>query len=41
MAFLSPAAAKLGAKLTVEVRGRRQDAEVTPLPFVPHRYHRG
>jgi len=29
-----------GTILELEVRGRRLTAEVTPLPFVPHRYHR-
>ena len=27
--------------LEIEVRGKRLPATVTPLPFVPHRYHRG
>ncbi len=30
-----------GTKLEIEVRGRRLPARVAPLPFVPHRYHRG
>ncbi|WEK48352.1 MAG: glycine cleavage system aminomethyltransferase GcvT [Candidatus Andeanibacterium colombiense] len=29
-----------GTFLELEVRGRRLAAEVVPLPFVPHRYHR-
>ena len=29
-----------GTKLTIEVRERRLDATVVPMPFVPHRYHR-
>jgi aminomethyltransferase len=35
-----PALATPGTRLAVSVRGRAQPAEVTPLPFVPHRYHR-
>ncbi|NVD45535.1 glycine cleavage system aminomethyltransferase GcvT [Qipengyuania atrilutea] len=30
-----------GTKLQIEVRGKRLDATVAPMPFVPHRYHRG
>ncbi|HEY2481154.1 MAG TPA: glycine cleavage system aminomethyltransferase GcvT [Caulobacteraceae bacterium] len=41
MGFVPPAQAASGTRLFVDVRGRRQAAEVTPLPFVPHRYHRG
>ncbi len=41
MGFVPPALAGLGTRLSVDVRGRRQGAEVTALPFVPHRYHRG
>lgn len=26
--------------LTIDLRGRRIPAQITPLPFVPHRYHR-
>jgi aminomethyltransferase len=40
MGYLPPALAEPGAKLGVLVRGKRQAAEVTPLPFVPHRYRR-
>ena len=29
-----------GTKLTIEVRERRLEADVVPMPFVPHRYHR-
>jgi aminomethyltransferase len=38
--FVPPGLAAPGTRLAVEVRGRRQAGEVTPLPFVPHRYHR-
>lgn len=40
MGFVPPVLAEPGTRLQVEVRGRRQPAEVTPMPFVPHRYHR-
>jgi aminomethyltransferase len=41
MGYVPPALAEPGTRLAVDVRGRRQAAEVTPMPFVPHRYHRG
>ena len=40
MGFVPPAWASLGARLTVEVRGRGQPAEVVQMPFTPHRYRR-
>ena len=40
MACVAAAEAAPGTALTIEVRGRRLDAVVVPLPFVPHRYHR-
>jgi aminomethyltransferase len=40
LGFVPPALAVLGTELAVEVRGRRQKAIVTTLPFVPHRYVR-
>jgi len=40
MAYVAAAHAASGTRLAIEVRGRRLDAEVVPLPFVPHRYHR-
>jgi aminomethyltransferase len=40
MAYVGAAYAGAGTALSVEVRGRRLDALVVPLPFVPHRYHR-
>ena len=40
MGFVPPAFAASGTRLGVSVRGRIQVVEVTPLPFVPHRYHR-
>ena len=40
MAYVAAEQAAPGTRLSIEVRGRRLDAAVVPLPFVPHRYHR-
>jgi aminomethyltransferase len=40
LAFVPPALAEPGTRLTVIVRGKPQPAEVAPTPFVPHRYVR-
>jgi aminomethyltransferase len=40
MGYVPPAHSSPGTKLKVSVRGRAQNAEVAPLPFVPHRYFR-
>ena len=32
---------KTGTKLKLEVRGRKNDAEVTKMPFVPTTYYKG
>jgi len=40
MGYAPPARAEPGAALSVVVRGRAQPAQVTTMPFVPHRYHR-
>jgi aminomethyltransferase len=40
MAFVPPALSAIGAPLQAIVRGKAQPAEVTALPFVPHRYVR-
>jgi aminomethyltransferase len=40
LGFVTPGHETPGTKLQVEVRGRLQPAEVTTLPFVPHRYVR-
>jgi aminomethyltransferase len=40
MGYVPPALAEPGAELGVIVRGKRQGAQVTAMPFVPHRYHR-
>ena len=41
MAFVTPAAARVGTQLNVDVRGTSVATEVVPLPFVPQRYFRG
>lgn len=40
MAYVDRAHAAIGTALEVDVRGKRLLATVTPMPFVPHRYHR-
>jgi aminomethyltransferase len=40
MAYVPLALATLGAVITVEQRSKIFQATVTPMPFVPHRYHR-
>ncbi|MES2835426.1 MAG: glycine cleavage system aminomethyltransferase GcvT [Pseudomonadota bacterium] len=40
MAYVLPSASELGTQLVVEVRGRRQEAEVVATPFVAQRYYR-
>src|SRR3546814_3492054 len=40
MAYVHAALAEPGTKVEIEVRGKRLAATVTPMPFVPHRYHR-
>ena len=40
MGYVATALAAPGTKLTLEQRGKLFQAEVTPMPFVPHRYHR-
>jgi aminomethyltransferase len=39
MAYVESALAAPGAKLEIDVRGKRLSASVVPMPFVPHRYH--
>ena len=39
-AYVAAAHTAPGTALSIEVRGKRLPAVVTPLPFVPHRYHR-
>jgi aminomethyltransferase len=40
MGYVPPDFADHGRKLSVIVRGKAQAAQVTPMPFVPHRYVR-
>jgi aminomethyltransferase len=40
MGYVEPSYAEPGTNISVIVRGRAQPAEVTALPFVPHRYVR-
>ena len=40
LGFVHPQHAAPGTRLRVKVRDRLQPAEITPLPFVPHRYVR-
>ncbi len=41
MGYVDAAHAADGAALSLVVRGSPRPARVAPLPFVPHRYHRG
>jgi aminomethyltransferase len=40
MAYVESGSAADGTALELEVRGKRLPANVVPMPFVPHRYHR-
>lgn len=40
MGWVDVAHSSLGTPLEIEVRGKRIPAIVSPMPFVPHRYHR-
>jgi aminomethyltransferase len=41
MGYVASASAAPGTDLQVIVRDKALPARVAPLPFVPHRYHRG
>ena len=41
MGYVPAAAAEPGTPLSLVVRGKPLPARVAPLPFAPHRYHRG
>ena len=41
MGYVSHDHAKPQHEVYAEVRGKRVPMRVTPMPFVPHRYHRG
>ena len=40
MGYVAAASAEPGTALKLEQRGKIFEATVTPMPFVPHRYHR-
>ncbi|MFN4134108.1 MAG: glycine cleavage system aminomethyltransferase GcvT [Novosphingobium sp.] len=40
MAYVPAGLAAPGTPLSIDMRGRRLAAQVVPMPFVPHRYHR-
>ena len=40
MGYVAAAHAAPGTSLEIDVRGKRLNATVTPMPFVPHRYYR-
>ena len=40
MGYVPAAFAKMGTEIRLSVRGQLLDAEVAPLVFVPHRYHK-
>lgn len=40
MAYVAIAHAEEGTQLQIEVRSKRLDARVAPMPFVPHNYYR-
>ena len=40
MGYIATALAAPGSRLKLEQRGKLFEAEVTPMPFLPHRYHR-
>ncbi len=40
MAYVESRHAGEGTSLTIEMRGKKLDATVVPMPFVPHRYYR-
>ena len=41
LAHVQPQYAQIGTRLNAMVRGKAVPMEVSPLPFVPNRYHRG
>ncbi|MEM9652690.1 MAG: glycine cleavage system aminomethyltransferase GcvT [Actinomycetota bacterium] len=41
MGFVPPSRAEVGTELVADVRGKDVACTVHPLPFTPHRYHRG
>ncbi|MBV8534995.1 MAG: glycine cleavage system aminomethyltransferase GcvT [Alphaproteobacteria bacterium] len=41
MGYVAASSARTGATINLVVRGQPRPATIVPLPFVPHRYHRG
>jgi glycine cleavage system T protein (aminomethyltransferase) len=41
MGYVASAHAAIGTTVSLMVRGTPRPARIVPLPFVPHRYHRG
>ena len=41
LAYVQTQYAQVGTRLNAMVRGKAVPMEVSPLPFVPNRYHRG
>ena len=41
MGYVAASVARQGATINLVVRGQPRPASIVPLPFVPHRYHRG
>ncbi len=41
MGYVASSAAALGTTVSLMIRGTPRPARIVPLPFVPHRYHRG
>ena len=41
MGYVAASHASLGNTVRLVVRGTPRPARIVPLPFVPHRYHRG
>ena len=41
MGYLAQSHTEPGTEVEIEVRNKRLPAKVVPMPFVPHRYHRG
>ena len=41
MGYVNPENAEIGSKVNLLVRGKQMPANITQMPFVPHRYYRG
>lgn len=40
MGFVDTAMSKKGTEVSIQIRGKMQNAEITPMPFVESRYYR-